>query len=204
MFYFFSVLVDLIINDVFGSCYGLMLKIAKATSPPRGAWGRSTRNVGGAKDSHTLLMMSHQLRSISPATRSRSSLSVMLFGKTGLSSAAFLYHKEPTIPRFVLHPCTNPPRCDRLQLPSARSCLFSAPLALKKPPLAGKTCLMFVVFECVDLADILSLWCCNPVTKYVLYLLLGIHFLASVALNYNHFSVFFFSLQALEQEMEMM
>lgn len=52
---------------------------------------------------------------------------------------------------------------------------------------------MFVVFECVDLADMLSLWCCNPVTKYVLYLLLGIHFLASVALNYNHFSIFFFS-----------
>lgn len=50
---------------------------------------------------------------------------------------------------------------------------------------------MFVVFECVDLADMLSLWCCNPVTKYVFYLLLGIHFLASVALNYNHFSIFF-------------
>lgn len=67
---------------------------------------------------------------------------------------------------------------------------------------------MFVVFECVDLADMLSLWCCNPVTKYVLYLLLRIHFLASVALNYNHFSFFpsffFFSLQALEQEVEMM
>lgn len=52
---------------------------------------------------------------------------------------------------------------------------------------------MFVVFECVDLADMLSLWCCNPVTKYVLYLLLGIHFLASVALNYNHSLFFFFS-----------
>lgn len=63
---------------------------------------------------------------------------------------------------------------------------------------------MFVVFECVDLADMLSLWCCNPVTKYVLYLLLGIHFLASVALNYNHFSIFFFPLQALEQGVEMM
>lgn len=70
---------------------------------------------------------------------------------------------------------------------------------------------MFVVFECVDLADMLSLWCCNPVTKYVLYLLPRIHFLASVALNYNHFSpflffplFFFFSLQALEQEVEMM
>lgn len=50
---------------------------------------------------------------------------------------------------------------------------------------------MFVVFECVDLADMLSLWCCNPVTKYVLYLLLRILFLASVALNYNHFSLSF-------------
>lgn len=46
---------------------------------------------------------------------------------------------------------------------------------------------MFVVFECVDLADMLSLWCCNPVTNSVLYLLVGIWFLASVALNYNHF-----------------
>lgn len=46
---------------------------------------------------------------------------------------------------------------------------------------------MFVVFECVDLADMLSLWCCNPVTYSVLYLLMGIWFLASVALNYNHF-----------------
>lgn len=70
---------------------------------------------------------------------------------------------------------------------------------------------MFVVFECVDLADMLSLWCCNPVTKYVLYLLLRIHFLASVALNYNHFSLFlffspplFFFLSLQEQEVEMM
>lgn len=46
---------------------------------------------------------------------------------------------------------------------------------------------MFVVFECVDLANMLSLWCCNPVTNSVLYLLVGIWFLASVALNYNHF-----------------
>ena len=46
---------------------------------------------------------------------------------------------------------------------------------------------MFVVFECVDLADMLSLWCCNPVTNSVLYLLVGIWFLAYVALNYNHF-----------------
>lgn len=39
---------------------------------------------------------------------------------------------------------------------------------------AWKTCLMFMVFECVDLADMLSLWCCNPVTNSVLYLLVGI------------------------------
>lgn len=28
---------------------------------------------------------------------------------------------------------------------------------------------MFVVFECVDLADMLSLWCCNPVTNSVFF-----------------------------------
>lgn len=56
---------------------------------------------------------------------------------------------------------------------------------------------MFVVFECVDLADMFSLWCCNPVTKYVLYLLPRIHFLASVALNYNHFSFLSFFLFSL-------
>lgn len=158
--------------------------------------------MGGAKDCHTLLllMMSHHLRSISPATRSRSSPSVMLFGKTGLCWAAFGDHEEA-----IIHPFCAASVHKRPPLPSARNCLFSAPLVLKNPPLAGKTCLMFVVFECVDLADMLSLWCCNPVTKYVLYLLLGIHFLASVALNYNHFSIFFsLSLQALEQEVEMM
>ena len=64
-----------------------------------------------------------------------------------------------------------------------------------KPPTAWKTRLMSVVFECVDLADTLSLWCCNPVTNSVLYLLVGIWFHASVALNYNHvfITVFFFS-----------
>lgn len=59
----------------------------------------------------------------------------------------------------------------------------------KKLSTAWKTCLMFMVFECVDLADMLSLWCCNPVTNSVLYLLVGIYFLASVALNYNHFFI---------------
>lgn len=62
---------------------------------------------------------------------------------------------------------------------------------------------MFVVFECVDLADMLSLWCCNPVTNSVLYLLVGIWFLASVALNYNHFLYNGF-LWALEQKVEIM
>lgn len=50
----------------------------------------------------------------------------------------------------------------------------------------------------------LSLWCCNPVTNYVLYLLVGICFLASVALNYNHLIITLcFVLWAPEQEVEM-
>lgn len=95
--------------------------------------------------------------------------------------------------RFAAHRRTNPRQYARLRLSLHQKLLVF-------PPLAGKTCLMFVVFECADLADMLSLWCCNPVTKYVLYLLLRIHFLASVALNYNHFSLvfgfFFFLLSA--------
>ena len=59
-----------------------------------------------------------------------------------------------------------------------------------EPLTAWKTRLMFCgLWMCVDLADMLSLWCCNPVTNSVLYLLVGIWFLASVALNYNHFSL---------------
>lgn len=62
---------------------------------------------------------------------------------------------------------------------------------------------MFVVFECVDLADMLSLWCCNPVTNF-LYLLVGIWFLASVALNYDFFFLYNCFLWAVEQDLEAM
>lgn len=202
--YLFPVLVDQIINDDFGSCYGLTLKIAKATSPPSGVWGEERQNVGGANGSHTLMtMMSHYLCSVSPATGSRSSLSATL--KTGLFLSSVCASGGPSHSPVCWGVRANWPRCHRLRPPSARNCLFCAAVALRNPPPAGKSCLMFVVFECAGLADMLSLWCCNPVTKYVLYLLLGIFFLASVALNYNHSSIlFFFFLQALEQEAEMM
>lgn len=58
-------------------------------------------------------------------------------------------------------PAPTPPAC-------------SPPPTTLKLSTAWKTCLMFMVFECVDLADMLSLWCCNPVTNSVLYLLVGI------------------------------
>lgn len=139
--------------------------------------------------SASLLMMSHYLWSIALATRRR--------------QLDFPPGSRLTDDSLVLRCIGAQTRDNAPSASSLHQKLFVF------PPLAGKTCLMFVVFECVDLADMLSLWCCNPVTKYVLYLLLRIHFLASVALNYNHFSLFFpllffSSLQALEQEVEMM
>lgn len=77
----------------------------------------------------------------------------------------------------VLHLYTNNILCPlvNINLSSARNSTVCFPQYEHwNPWLPGKTCLMFMVFECVDLADMLSLWCCNPVSNSVLYLLVGI------------------------------